>query len=320
MATAAEQATAAAAAGYWVDQAAAASAGVTGSTTATIGGWWSLFTGWYAASQVREAAARAAEVSLAAQQATTGLFTEYTAQVAAAMSGSPRVEVPKVVLEPVRNGADPLLVHARPAAVFKRTFALTADDDEALRRAVERAIQLAETDIMLAARQAQQKAMAELGLRGYRRVLRPELSESGPCGLCVVAADRVYRTGELMPIHGRCKCLTVPVGGELDPGWRLNRDDLDRLYKTAGSTSAKDLKRLRVSVNEHGELGPVLTVAGQRFTGPDDLAVDVEQAVRDLERLTSVLNILTARAAAGEELSDQLAYQRSLIARLRTAA
>jgi hypothetical protein len=44
-----------------------------------------------------------------------------------------------------------------------------------------------------------------------------------------------------------------------DPGLRLNDDDLKEFYKTAGgSTFAADLVNVRVSVGEHGELGPVL--------------------------------------------------------------
>jgi hypothetical protein len=37
------------------------------------------------------------------------------------------------------------------------------------------------------------------------------------------------------------------------------------------STSGDDLKKIRVTVNEHGEYGPVLTYTGQKFTGPDDI-------------------------------------------------
>jgi hypothetical protein len=39
---------------------------------------------------------------------------------------------------------------------------------------------------------------------GYRRVIHPELSKSGTCGLCVAAADRIYYVDDLMPIHTNC--------------------------------------------------------------------------------------------------------------------
>lgn len=99
---------------------------------------------------------------------------------------------------------------------------------------------------------------------GWRRVVRPELSMQGPCGLCVVAATNWYTRQNLKAIHNLCKCVTLPVTKTQDPGLRMNQEDLranlDRIYGAAGgSTYGKDLKRLRVVVREHGELGPILT-------------------------------------------------------------
>jgi hypothetical protein len=55
-----------------------------------------------------------------------------------------------------------------------------------------------------------------------------------------------------------------------DPGQSLNADSLRELYRLGGGTG--DLARVRYAVNEHGELGPLLTRAGQAFRGPDDIA------------------------------------------------
>lgn len=98
---------------------------------------------------------------------------------------------------------------------------------------------------------------------GYRRVIRPELSVTGTCGLCVVAATNWYTVDELKPIHHLCKCVTIPVVSGEDPGFGWNQEDLrrnlDQIYGAAGgTTSGKYLKRLRVKITEHGELGPIL--------------------------------------------------------------
>lgn len=98
---------------------------------------------------------------------------------------------------------------------------------------------------------------------GYRRVLRPELSQHGPCGLCVVAATRWYTIGDLQAIHHDCKCVTLPVTKDSDPGRTMNatdlRDYLDRIYEAAGGTTdGRALKRVQVEILEHGELGRVV--------------------------------------------------------------
>ena len=64
----------------------------------------------------------------------------------------------------------------------------------------------------------------------------------------------------------------MPVTFTSDPGSTLSNDDLPALYEVAGGTSAAKLKR--VTVEQHGELGPVLTVKGQRFRGPADVYAD----------------------------------------------
>jgi hypothetical protein len=119
---------------------------------------------------------------------------------------------------------------------------------------------------------ALERLQGDAGITGYRRILHPELSRTGSCGLCIVASDQVYKTSELMPLHNLCKCTVLPIIGALDPGSSLNNLTLADLYAAAGdSTHAHDLKRVKVTVRQHGEYGPVLVIAGQQFTGLDDL-------------------------------------------------
>lgn len=111
---------------------------------------------------------------------------------------------------------------------------------------------------------------------GWRRVIRPELSMHGTCGLCVVAATQWYTRGDLKAIHHLCKCVSLPVTKTSDPGLRWNAEDLrrnlDQIYGAAGdSTHGKDLKKIRVVVRDHGELGPILTRQANSWTEKADI-------------------------------------------------
>lgn len=108
---------------------------------------------------------------------------------------------------------------------------------------------------------------------GWRRVIRPELSKHGVCGLCVVAATQWYTRRDLKAMHNLCKCITLPVTKSQDPGLRWNKEDLrrnlDEIYGAAGdSTYGSKLKRTRVAVRDHGELGPILTYSAKRGWKP----------------------------------------------------
>jgi hypothetical protein len=118
-------------------------------------------------------------------------------------------------------------------------------------------------NLMLAQRLAEAEILAHAAsvdsrVIGLRRVIHPELSRTGVCGLCVAASDRLYRVRELRPIHSGCNCTTAAVTEDFDPADELNAVDLKALYGDAGGTSGAHLKRTKYSTDEHGELGPVL--------------------------------------------------------------
>lgn len=191
---------------------------------------------------------------------------------------------------------------------------------EALKVITQRGEIMADTDIALADRAqvnaffTQRKPKSAVG---YRRVLHPELgSGDPPCGLCVVAANQVYRYEELMPLHARCRCTVAAVGSVDDPGLQINKDDLTKIYETAKGTGAKQLKTVRIEINEHGELGPVLTYASQRFRGPREYARtqsrDLEvRTANQLEEFEEQLEGLLDRRSAGDEtLGEQIDWYR----------
>jgi hypothetical protein len=209
-------------------------------------------------------------------------------------------------------------------------------DEEQLRSfATVRVASVAQTDVTLAVREQVRNAAGKLkDVRGYRRILHPELTATGPCGLCVVAADRLYHVEDLMPIHSNCVCETLPVLGELDPGLHLNASDLAAIYSEAGGTGGDvikggkrhsgALKAVRVALAEHGELGPSLVDADQHYRGPVDVARTrhPDRAVRDQAKLDAFedqLGVLLRRRGRGEAgLESAIEWQTARIDKLRS--
>jgi hypothetical protein len=168
----------------------------------------------------------------------------------------------------------------RPAEQYRYARSQGADDAQATAVAVERAQHLAVEDLGLAMRETTRRHLAAAeDVSGYRRVIHPELSQSGTCGLCVAAADRIYHVDDLMPIHTNCNCAPLPIVRGVDPARVFNGADTTELYKrvlaAAGSTTADKLKNTRIRVSEHGELGPVLHDAGHRFRDAGDVESDL---------------------------------------------
>lgn len=308
----------------YVDQFAAHSEQAKMRAAAAVAQVWGGFDGWYRDALVTEVAEQSADLSQQAQDTVAGLAEQYIGSVVAGLRHDRTLSIAPTQRQPVRNGADLPLVYARPAEMYREKIALGTDPGEALEMAQRRRDGLVYSDLLLAEREAQQRQMSAQKIERFRRIIRPELSQTGTCGLCIAASDQIYSSRDLMPIHApSCKCKTMPIIGEDDPGRSLNQEDLDRLYTDAGSTKAEDLRRTRYNVNEHGEFGPVLTKVGDRHRGPNDvkpLEQDPERATRMLAKAEPALQALEARAAAGEDVSAPLAYQRELIRRLRRIA
>lgn len=170
------------------------------------------------------------------------------------------------------------VVYTRPFVTVRTALSQGAPLAVAVATARDRLERLVLDDLSLAHRRA---SLISIGQRdeveSYRRVIRPEIAAGGVCGLCITAASRVYKRGDLLPIHSRCNCEVMPVirapGGRItDPGARMNDLDIETVYRDAGSTLAADLKKTRYTIKEHGELGPMLTTAGEKFTTIGDIA------------------------------------------------
>lgn len=216
------------------------------------------------------AAASASLVDAALAQ--TRLLTRtYLASVLREM-GITDLRLPPIVDLYPRSDVSELDVYSRPATQFVYALSQGKTVEEARDAATQRLEAIATQDVKAADRDESQKVyQAVKKVIGYRRVPHPELSDTGTCGLCWVASQQLYATDELMPLHGpSCNCTTLPVVKGDDPGLQLNRDDLDALYSAAGGNDAESLREVRVKVNEHGELGPILTNRGEHFKGPKE--------------------------------------------------
>ncbi|SKD35337.1 Uncharacterised protein [Mycobacteroides abscessus subsp. massiliense] len=228
-------------------------------------------------------------------------------------------------------------IFTRPAVGFRWIESEGGTREDAARESGLRIDTLVDDNLMLAQRLAQAEMIAQAvdldnldkaKITGYRRVIHPEMSRSGACGLCIAAADRIYHVAELLPIHTHCKCTIAAVTAEFDPADELNAADLSQLYTHAGGTSAAHLKRTRYQVDHHGELGPVLVpkkpykprdpkkrAAQPNSPGANRSETKAQIAQRLLPALEQSLADLTANGAA--ENSPQVVYHRTQIAKLR---
>ena len=154
----------------------------------------------------------------------------------------------------VQQFVDPATPYGRIADQYRSDIVTKGMPEEKAReKALVRVGAVASTDITLAVREQYHKDLnlpesQRRKATGWRRILHPELPTAASlehgrppppvCGLCVVAADRVYSTDQLKEIHADCRCEVLPVYGAFDPGLQLNRNDLDRLYGAAGGQPA----------------------------------------------------------------------------------
>lgn len=165
-------------------------------------------------------------------------------------------------------------VYRRPYVTAWRALGEGAPLEVAVAAGVRRLVSIAATDLQMAkVRTAQRVLSAAPGDVRYVRAL----VGADNCGLCVVASTMLYRKDKLMPIHPGCNC-GVRIAGPGDDG-----ESMDAVLASAhgaiadtfgvsdSGARAVDYRKILLT-REHGEIGPVLTVKGHRFTGPGDIA------------------------------------------------
>lgn len=258
-----------------VDGSATARDRLEGRVAKVVAGLWGGFDGWYQPALVDEVAAEVAAMVGRGQIAVAALTDAYLAQVASIVRGRPVGPVgvsPKMTGTRRAGGVTAEAVYARVAAEYRWQVSRDVAPIRAREIAAERAAAMTRTDLGLAFRDQASAFMTATGAAGWRRVIRPERSRSGTCGLCVAASNRVYTRGDLMAMHGSCRCTVVEVGAGVDEGRVINAAEYAAVAAESESLGAGDLLKARVQVREHGELGPVLTDARHEFRGPRQVA------------------------------------------------
>ena len=221
---------------------------------------------WYSGDGVDEFVQQAVSQSQSAQDGVVKLTDAYLDWVLNEL-GADESE-PASVGENLR-GVDQADVWERPVEQYRYARSQGADRDNSLEAALARIDALADGDVRLAERVATKRKLESAPkVRGYRRMVHPELSKSGSCGLCVAAADRFYSVKDLLPIHPNCECTVLPVIGSRDPK-ALNPVDYTSVIEVsdahkdaAGKGGTKhtkvDLGGVRIRVEQHSELGAML--------------------------------------------------------------
>lgn len=310
-----------------VDADAAATERIQDQASSQVSAAFSGVQDWADHAAITVAATQAGSVARSASRLSAASADAYMTRIlGATLGGSQRSAGVISINDPMRVGVrDWASVYGRVADTVRLQVARGADLDQAVTMGLQRADTMVRWDTSLARReQWRQSLAANPQAIGWRRVIHPELSRGGTCGLCIAAADRIYSIETLSPLHGRCHCTVAPVTRTADPGGTLNNEDLKSVYESAKSTYAADLKRVQYSVQQHGELGPVLTDRTDNFrvvglvpkSGPTAVEITrrLESEIASLER--SYKGLL-ARAATGENVIGPLAYQRDRIEALR---
>lgn len=249
-------------------------AGIRAALLAVLVGLWKALPD-YRGPAAAKFIAQTAPLIAGAQLQVAQLTAAYLAAVTGGQLGR---TVPAVPVRPadVANlrGVAPSVLYQRPFTQVYTELSRGVPIDTAVDRGRIRLVDLATTDVQLAKTHTARRALAaEPAIAGYRRVLVGEEN----CGLCVVASTQLYHREELLPIHPGCDCSVEPVHGE-HTGQVLDKDVLaaahaaiaERFGKFDAGGRAPDYRKV-ILVRQHGEIGPVLTVKGQEFTGPGDL-------------------------------------------------
>lgn len=220
-----------------------------------------------------------------AQQQTAHLTAAYLSMVLTAQLGRTVQPVPVRPQDVAQlRGVPPTTLYQRPFTQIYTDLSEGKDYPAAVERGRARLVSIAETDVQLAKTHTAKRALTEVqDVTGYRRVLTGSTS----CGLCVVASTQRYHSDELLPIHPGCDCAVEPLFGAEESGQVVDQQLLDAAHAAIAERfgkadfGARDLDYRKVLVvHDHGEIGPVLTVAGDRFTGPDEVGTDRSRSFR----------------------------------------
>lgn len=166
-------------------------------------------------------------------------------------------------------------VYQRPGLTIYNGLSEGKPLDAMVSKGEQRALTLVRTGLQLAQTHSSRYVMAQKPrIVGHRRVL----SGAENCALCSIASTQRYNKAELMPIHPGCDCKVMPIYGTQDPGQIIDQQRLDETHTAVKSKTGvsdaggREVDYRQVTIEKHGEIGPVLAIKGQHFTSGSDLA------------------------------------------------
>lgn len=212
----------------------------------------------------------AVPVILAGRRQVSMLTDAYLSRLLTDTLGRPIAPVGGIDTDTLR-GVDATEVYERP---YKTVWTELSNDkalDAAVAAGVARLSDLVLSDLQLAKTHTSQAIFSRTeGVTGFRRVLTGRRS----CALCYVASTQRYSKEGLLPIHPGCDCGTAPIvsgdRAKMDSQLEATHEAVQDRFGESDRSARKPDYRL-IEVRDHGELGPLLTVRGQEFTGPSDL-------------------------------------------------
>lgn len=186
----------------------------------------------------------------------------------------PDIDPANYTTQALRNGATDVEVYRRPFVEVYTALDQGKQMTDAIRAGAVRLSSIASTDVQLARRNAGFQARGRNDrIVGYARTL----TGAENCALCYVASTQRYTKSDLLPIHPGCDCGEMPIFGTQDPGQVIDELRLNATHEAVeqrfgiSDPGAREPDYRQIQIREHGELGPLLTVEDQHFTGPADL-------------------------------------------------
>jgi len=166
------------------------------------------------------------------------------------------------------RGVDASEVYARPFVEVRTKLAEGLPYDRAISAGASRLTDIALSDMQLAKTHTARRSLDVDGVRGYKRTLTGRAN----CALCYLASTQFYSKADLLPIHPGCNCGVSPIASgdsaRMSEDLAATHEAVEARLGVSDSGGRAPDYRKQIIVREHGELGPVLTVKDQHFTGP----------------------------------------------------
>ena len=309
-------------------------AGLSRAATNRVATMVTNFDGWYSGQSAQDFALQLAALAENTADSSARLSDTASTLMIREMTGEWPNRGPRITDGTARYGVTAFEAYDRIPAHYRVAVSRGLTNAAALASTINRARRMMDLEVSLAAREQYRSTFAANKgvVDGFRRVIRPELSKTGTCGLCIAASDQVYTVETLMPIHPGCNCEVLPIVDGWDPGEYVNTEDLARLYETAaenardetkGVPSRSQLSSVRVVVDQHNEYGPMLRNSEHNLQTLEDL-VDQSRDAREVQYHAELADLeqryrdaLVLRAS-GEPLDADLVEMKDHLMRART--